>query len=99
MSNDYDSYPSDSPEKMTLFATQHDFLFPYLVDQGQLIARSFNAVCTPDFFGFNKNRELQYHGRLDDDKMADDNQRSPELLNAMQLTAKRAQVQSSNKQA
>ena len=40
------------------------FLFPYLVDETQEIAKTYDAVCTPDFFGYNKNLELQYRGRM-----------------------------------
>ena len=87
MSNDYQNYPSDSPENMTLFAQKHHFLFPYLVDKDQTVAKSYGAVCTPDFFGFNKAGALQYRGRLDDAKMDDATSRIPELLNAMQLIA------------
>ncbi|TAN48679.1 MAG: thioredoxin family protein [Rhodospirillales bacterium] len=65
MSNDYDRYPEDSPEKMRLFAQTHGFAFPYVVDESQETARAYDAVCTPDFFGFNAGLELQYRGRLD----------------------------------
>ena len=88
MSNDYQSYPSDSPENMTLFASKHRFSFPYLVDEDQAVAKTYDAVCTPDFFGFNKEGELHYRGRLDDAKMDDATSRIPELVNAMQLIAK-----------
>ena len=86
-SNDYDSYPADSPQMMKQFAVQHDFCFPYLVDEDQSIARAYDAVCTPDFFGFNANGELQYRGRLDDARMGDAAARSPELVLAMQQIA------------
>lgn len=88
MSNDYTLVPSDSPEQMKLFAKQHQFPFPYLVDQEQSVANAYNAVCTPDFFGLNKNGELQYRGRLDDVKMDNSDSRTPELLNAMRLISK-----------
>ncbi len=87
MSNDYDAYPDDSPENMKKFSTQYGFTFPYLVDETQAVARAYDAVCTPDFFGFNKNLELQYRGRLDDAKMGDTSNRTPELLNAMRQVA------------
>lgn len=64
-SNDVDVYGEDSFENMKLFAEQHQFSFPYLYDDDQSVAKAYGAVCTPDFFGFNKNMELQYRGRLD----------------------------------
>ena len=58
------NYPEDSFENMIEFAKKNQFSFPYLVDETQEIARTYDAVCTPDFFGYNKNLELQYRGRL-----------------------------------
>ena len=87
MSNDYQNYSSDSPELMSEFARQHGFAFPYIVDEDQSVAREYGAVCTPDFFGFNGNLELQYRGRLDDAVMGDATNRTPELLNAMMQIA------------
>ena len=81
--NDYRAYPADSPEHMIAFAEKHGFTFPYLVDEDQSIARSFEAICTPDFFGFNAAGTLQYRGRLDDARMEDANYRTPELFDAM----------------
>ena len=66
MSNDTVAYPADSFDKMRDFAAEHDFPFPYLIDETQAVARAYDAVCTPDFFGFNKDLELQYRGRLDE---------------------------------
>ena len=63
-SNDAINYPEDSFEKMIEFSKQNKFSFPYLHDKNQEIAKIFNAVCTPDFFGYNKNLELQYRGRI-----------------------------------
>jgi len=82
--NDYEYVPADSPPMMKRFAAQHDFAFPYLVDEDQSVARSYGAVCTPDFFGFNSAGELQYRGRLDDARMGSPDNRTPELVNAMQ---------------
>jgi peroxiredoxin len=65
MSNDYAAYPDDAPEKMKEFAARHGFTFPYVVDETQEVARAYEAACTPDFFGFNADLELQYRGRLD----------------------------------
>jgi peroxiredoxin len=63
-SNDSINYPEDSFEKMINFYKDHNFNFPYLIDETQEIAKSYGAVCTPDFFGYNKNLELQYRGRI-----------------------------------
>ena len=84
MSNDYASYPSDNPDRMREYAQEHDFSFPYLIDEDQTVAKAYDAVCTPDFFGFNKAGQLAYRGRLDDAKMGDASERTPELLLAMQ---------------
>ena len=62
--NDAENYPEDSFDNMIIFAQKHQFSFPYLVDETQEIAKTYDAVCTPDFFGYNKNLELQYRGRL-----------------------------------
>jgi hypothetical protein len=50
---------------MKLFSKRLNFSFPYLFDETQAIAKQYNAVCTPDFFGYNADFELQYRGRLD----------------------------------
>ena len=63
-SNDVNNYPEDSFDKMIEFSNSNNFNFPYLHDETQEIARKFDAVCTPDFFGYNKNLELQYRGRI-----------------------------------
>jgi peroxiredoxin len=62
-SNDPTNYPEDSFENMIEFAKKNDFSFPYLIDETQEIAKAYDAVCTPDFFGYNKDLELQYRGR------------------------------------
>ena len=64
-SNDVIAYPEDSFENMIKLSKDNDFSFPYLYDEDQNVAKSFDAVCTPDFFGFNSKNELQYRGRLD----------------------------------
>ena len=64
MSNDIKNYPDDSFENMISFSKLNNFSFPYLVDETQDVAKKYNAVCTPDFFGYNKNLELQYRGRI-----------------------------------
>ena len=87
MSNDYHLVEADSPENMKQFSKSHDFPFPYLVDEDQSVGKQYGAVCTPDFFGFNRRGELQYRGRLDDVHMGDASERIPELLNAMRQIA------------
>ena len=63
-SNDVKNYPEDSFDKMINFAKENSFSFPYLHDESQEIAKKYNAVCTPDFFGYNNKMELQYRGRI-----------------------------------
>ncbi|RCW79830.1 thioredoxin family protein [Phyllobacterium bourgognense] len=63
--NDANAYPADSFENMEVFARENAFPFHYLHDADQSVARTYGAVCTPDFFGFNGAGELQYRGRLD----------------------------------
>lgn len=65
-SNDAAAYPDDSFDKMKIFAAENGLPFPYLHDESQDVARAYGAVCTPDFFGFDKNLGLQYRGRLDE---------------------------------
>ncbi len=68
MSNDPTEYEEDSFENMQAVAGQFDFSFPYLVDETQEIAKKYGAVCTPDFFGYNADLQLQYRGRLDESR-------------------------------
>lgn len=65
-SNDAERYPDDSPQAMAERAREMDYPFPYLHDETQEVARTYHAVCTPDFFVFDQHRELVYRGRLDD---------------------------------
>ena len=87
MSNDFEHYPADAPDQMLIFAQEHDFGFPYLVDESQEVAKAYGAVCTPDFFGLNAQGRLQYRGRLDDGGRTDGLGRVPELLDAMRQIA------------
>ena len=64
MSNDPINYPEDSFNNMILFAKKYNFDFPYVIDEDQVIAKKYGAVCTPDFFGYNGSLELQYRGRI-----------------------------------
>ena len=63
-SNDVANFPEDSFENMLKFSKEHKFSFPYLFDKTQDVAKNYSAICTPDFFGFNGNLELQYRGRI-----------------------------------
>jgi len=88
MSNDVTAYPDDSFENMKLFAARHGFTFPYLYDESQAVARAYDAVCTPDFFGFDAGLGLQYRGRLDASKReAGPADARRELYEAMMLVA------------
>jgi len=89
MSNDVNDYPEDSFENMKKIAAEFDFPFPYLIDETQQVAKAYGAVCTPDFFGYNKSLQLQYRGRLDASRKeaaAEDVTR--DLFEAMKLVAK-----------
>ena len=68
MANDPAMYEEDSFENMKKVATEYNFPFPYLLDETQEVAKAYGAVCTPDFFGYNANLELQYRGRLDESR-------------------------------
>ena len=88
MPNDTVAYPDDSMANMLLVSNEFKFPFPYLLDETQEVARAYDAICTPDFFGYNANMELQYRGRLDaaGPKSEDDSQ-TRELFEAMKLVA------------
>ena len=69
MPNDTEAYREDPFDNMKAFAATHGFTFPYVIDETQDVARTYGAQCTPDFFGFNAQDELQYRGRLDVSRM------------------------------
>ena len=84
MSNDVINYPEDSFENMKLFADKYNFAFPYVYDETQEIAKNYNAVCTPDFYGFDKDLKLKYRGRIDSVEFNKNNdQIERDLFNAM----------------
>ena len=88
MSNDPAEYEEDSFENMRVVAAEFDFPFPYVIDETQEVARAYGAVCTPDFFGYNKSMVLQYRGRLDESRKetaVDDVKR--DLFDAMKQVA------------
>ena len=64
-SNDAANYPADSPDKMKEEAKKAGYLFPYLYDETQMVAKSYHAACTPDIFLFDKNQRLVYRGQFD----------------------------------
>ena len=88
MSNDTKNYPDDSFEKMIKFSKINKFNFPYLFDETQEIAKKYGAVCTPDFFGYNDNLELQYRGRIRELKdLKPVSTGESDLFNAMKMIA------------
>jgi len=91
MSNDVTDYEEDSFDNMKKIASEFQFPFPYLLDESQQVAKAYGAVCTPDFFGYNRDLELQYRGRLD----ASRKESAPEdarrdLFEAMKMVAETA---------
>ncbi len=89
MANDPTEYPEDSFDNMQRLARELNFPMPYVLDETQAVARAYGAVCTPDFFGFNRDLELQYRGRLDESRK----ETAPEgvrrdLFEAMQQVAR-----------
>jgi peroxiredoxin len=88
MSNDAQAYPADSFDNMKTFASSHGFRFPYVVDESQHVARAYDAVCTPDFFGFDRDLTLAYHGRLDGAGKSADATGRRELYDAMAAVAR-----------
>lgn len=71
-SNDVENYPEDSPQRMKQNAIDQDFIFPYLYDQTQEVAKAYEAACTPDFYVFDKDLKLVYRGQLDDSRPGND---------------------------
>ena len=88
MSNDVKNYPEDSFDNMIAFSKSNNFSFPYLFDETQDVAKNYGAVCTPDFFGYNSDLELQYRGRIRELKeLKPVRSGDSELLNAMRMVA------------
>ena len=90
-SNDAADYPEDSFENMKALAERMRFPFPYLWDETQAVAKSYGAVCTPDFFGYNGKLALQYRGRLDDSGRSPKPDAARELFEAMVQVARTGQ--------
>lgn len=91
MSNDPTDYPEDSFDNMKKIAVERGFSFPYLIDESQAVAKAFGAVCTPDFFGYNKDLELQYRGRLDESRKEAVPNARRDLFEAMKQVAQTGQ--------
>ena len=87
MSNDVTTYPDDSFNNMKAFAARHAITFPYVIDETQDVARAYGAVCTPDFFGFDRDLKLAYRGRLDASGRSPDPAAARELFDAMRAVA------------
>ena len=88
-SNDAGSYPADSFDNMKAFAERYGFPFPYLHDESQAVARAYEAVCTPDFFGLNAERAIEYRGRLDEGRRNEPSAGARrELVEAMRIIAR-----------
>lgn len=86
-SNDVINYPDDSFERMKEVAAEFDFSFPYVLDETQAVAKAYDAVCTPDFFGFNADLELQYRGRFDESRKEAVTNSTRDLYHAMKQVA------------
>lgn len=90
-SNDPADYPEDSFENMKKVAAQYHYPFPFLFDESQGVAKTFGAVCTPDFFGYNKDLQLQYRGRLDESRKEAVADARRDLFEAMKQVAQTGQ--------
>ncbi len=91
MSNDPTDYPEDSFDNMKQVAQDLGFPFPYLYDETQVVAKAYGAVCTPDFFGYNKDLKLQYRGRLDASRKDPVPDARRDLFEAMKQVARTGQ--------
>ena len=91
-SNDTENYPEDSPEKMAELAESKSYPFPYLFDETQEIAKAYSAVCTPDIFLYNNDRELEYRGRLDDNWKEPEKVSREELKMAIEIVLKGEEI-------
>ena len=88
MSNDPADYPDDSFDNMKALAARLAFPFPYVQDETQEVARAYGAVCTPDFFGYDRDLTLVYRGRLDSSGRSADPSAPRELYDAMTAVAR-----------
>ena len=88
MSNDPAAYEEDSFDNMKAVAARHRFGFPYVLDETQAVAKAYGAVCTPDFFGFDRDLKLAYRGRLDASGRSPNPDAPRELYPAMAAVAR-----------
>jgi peroxiredoxin len=86
--NDAVDYPEDSFDNMKRVAREYGYPFPYLYDETQAVAKAYGAVCTPDFFGYDKDLKLRYRGRLDASRREAAKNERRELFEAMQQIAR-----------
>ena len=86
-SNDAEAYPEDAFPEMISLAWREGFRFPYLYDAEQQVARDYDVVCTPDFYGYDANLQLRYHGRLDGSRKEALPDAPRELFEAMRAVA------------
>jgi peroxiredoxin len=91
MPNDTDAYPDDSFDNMKTFSRRNGFTFPYVIDRTQSVARAYDAVCTPDFFGFDAGLALKYRGRIDAGGKSEVPGARRELFEAMRKIAETGQ--------
>ncbi len=91
MSNDTLAYPADSFDNMKRFAAENGLSFPYVIDESQAVAKAYGAICTPDFYGFNADLELQYRGRLDVSRTTLVEEARRDLFEAMRQVAETGQ--------
>jgi peroxiredoxin len=91
MSNDPKDYQEDSFDNMQKIAGEFEFTFHYLLDKTQSVAKAYNAICTPDFFGFNNKGELQYRGRFDESHKVTAPNSTRDLFHAMKQVAETGQ--------
>lgn len=91
MANDPTEYPEDSFANMQAVAAEYAYPFPYVWDESQAVAKAYGAVCTPDFFGFNADLQLQYRGRLDESRKEPVAGARRELFEAMKQVAETGQ--------
>jgi peroxiredoxin len=89
--NDTVTFPDDNFQRMKEVAAEFDFSFPYVLDETQQVAKAYGAICTPDFFGFNSNLELQYRGRFDESRKQTAENTTRDLFHAMKLIAETGQ--------
>ena len=95
-SNDSTDYPEDSFDNMKKFYKKYHFSFPYLYDETQEIAKKYDASCTPDFYGFDKNKLLKYRGRIDGAGLEINNNAIRELFISMKAIVNNKKIPFNN---